>query len=61
MCIFSGPGYRLYGTIRKGYILLLCGGDKSSQRRDIETAKKILREVEAKKISTEVENGNQEI
>jgi putative addiction module killer protein len=47
MRIFYGPGYRLYGAIRDGYILLLlCGGDKSSQRRDIETAKKILDEVE---------------
>jgi len=49
--IFRGPGYRLYGAIRDGYILLLmCGGDKASQRRDIEKAEEILREVE---------NGNQ--
>jgi len=62
MRIFSGPGYRLYGAIRQSYILLLlCGGDKSSQRRDIEAAKKILREVEAKKILIEVEDGNQEV
>lgn len=41
--IFYGPGYRLYGAIRDGYILLLmCGGDKSSQSRDIEVAKEML-------------------
>ena len=33
------PGYRVYFT-RQGHasIILLCGGDKSTQRRDIETA-----------------------
>ena len=31
-----GPGYRVYYTHRKGrVVLLLCGGDKSSQQRDI--------------------------
>jgi putative addiction module killer protein len=37
-----GPGYRVY-YLRRGnrVILLLCGGDKSSQQRDIETAKQI--------------------
>ena len=39
MRIFIGKGYRVYFTIRaKKIILLLCGGDKSSQSRDIETA-----------------------
>lgn len=34
-----GPGYRLYFT-RRGQIvvILLCGGDKSTQRRDIRRA-----------------------
>lgn len=38
-----GPGYRLY-VARKGntLYLLLCGGDESSQQKDIERAKKIL-------------------
>ena len=35
-----GPGYRLYfGRDGQTLVILLCGGDKSSQRRDIERAK----------------------
>ena len=42
-----GAGYRIYYTQRgEVLILLLCGGDKSTQRRDIETAKKLARELE---------------
>ncbi len=38
--IFLGPGYRLYYTIRAStIIILLCGGDKSSQKKDIKKAK----------------------
>jgi putative addiction module killer protein len=34
-----GPGYRVYDTERRGeLIILLAGGDKGSQRNDIETA-----------------------
>lgn len=34
-----GPGYRVYDTERAGdLIVLLAGGDKSSQQQDIETA-----------------------
>jgi putative addiction module killer protein len=37
-----GPGYRVYDTRRGALvILLLCGGDKSSQDRDIAQAKRI--------------------
>ncbi len=40
-----GPGYRLYFT-RKGALLviLLCGGDKTSQARDIRQARALAKE-----------------
>jgi putative addiction module killer protein len=43
--IHYGPGYRLY-FVRRGELLivLLCGGDKSTQARDIERAKTLARE-----------------
>jgi putative addiction module killer protein len=45
MRIHFGPGYRVYYVNRGGaVILLLCGGDKGSQQRDIEAAKKLARE-----------------
>jgi putative addiction module killer protein len=35
-----GPGYRVYfGQVGSTIVLLLCGGDKSTQDRDIRTAK----------------------
>lgn len=38
-----GPGYRIYYTVKSGCIyLLLVGGDKSSQQKDIALAKSIL-------------------
>ncbi|WP_062263394.1 type II toxin-antitoxin system RelE/ParE family toxin [Endozoicomonas arenosclerae] len=47
MRIFVGKGYRLYFTLRNGrLIILLCGGDKSSQSRDIEKAKELLQSLE---------------
>lgn len=42
--VHIGPGYRVYFT-QHGYrvVILLCGGDKSSQARDIEAARRIAR------------------
>ena len=35
-----GPGYRVYfGQVGSAIVLLLCGGDKSTQTKDIEQAK----------------------
>lgn len=47
--IHHGPGYRLY-FVRSGrqLILLLCGGDKSSQRADIARARDIAAEWETR-------------
>ena len=42
MKIELGPGYRLYFTrIGSSVVLLLVGGDKSSQRMDIEKARRL--------------------
>jgi putative addiction module killer protein len=44
--IDHGPGYRIYLTRRgETVVLLLCGGDKSSQARDIEAARRIIGEL----------------
>lgn len=46
MRIHFGPGYRVY-CVRRGatIYILLNGGDKSSQKRDIEKAREIAREL----------------
>jgi len=42
-----GPGYRVYYTeVKQQIIILLCGGDKSSQNRDIEKAKQLAANLE---------------
>jgi putative addiction module killer protein len=40
-----GPGYRVYFTRRgRTVVILLCGGDKKSQRKDIALAKRMAKE-----------------
>lgn len=42
-----GPGYRVYFTERDGkVVILLNGGDKGSQRRDIKRSREIAKEYE---------------
>jgi putative addiction module killer protein len=42
-----GPGYRVYYTQRSGtLVVLLCGGDKRSQQRDIAAARALARQLE---------------
>jgi len=43
----TGPGYRVYYTLKDNQlILLLIGGDKSTQNEDIRKAKKLYEELE---------------
>ncbi|WP_289023653.1 type II toxin-antitoxin system RelE/ParE family toxin [uncultured Desulfobacter sp.] len=47
MRFLFGPGYRVYYTIhRTTVVLLLAGGDKSTQQKDIRAAKNMLKEME---------------
>jgi putative addiction module killer protein len=53
MRIHYGPGYRVYYKTNAGcqdtgkqIIILLCGGDKSTQQRDIESARRLAGEPE---------------
>jgi putative addiction module killer protein len=42
-----GPGYRVYyKDIGNEIVVLLCGGDKSTQTEDVKKAKEIVKELE---------------
>ena len=44
--INAGQGYRVYYTVRRStVVILLCGGDKSSQRRDVRLAQRMAGEI----------------
>jgi putative addiction module killer protein len=46
MRIDYGPGYRLYFTRRgNALVILLCGGDKKTQSRDITLAQELAQDV----------------
>lgn len=46
MRIHAGPGYRVYFAPRgKEWVILLAGGDKASQNKDIKAALKLAREL----------------
>ena len=48
MRVHVGAGYRVYFVERReALLILLCGGSKSSQARDIAKARRIIKEVEA--------------
>jgi putative addiction module killer protein len=43
--IHHGPGYRIYFHLRgRAVIILLCGGDKGTETKDIRTAKRLTDE-----------------
>ncbi len=47
MRIHVGPGFRVYFVQRgQELVILLCGGDKGSQERDIERAKALARRLD---------------
>lgn len=47
MRLFFGPGYRIYFVQRgDALVILLCGGDKSSQSDDIDRARMMAKEIE---------------
>lgn len=46
MRVHIGPGYRVYFAQRgRVLLLLLCGGDKSTQARDLAKARRVLRDL----------------
>lgn len=41
-----GPGYRLYFWKRRSVLVLLCGGRKDTQKRDIDRARNMAMELQ---------------
>ncbi len=49
MRVHCGPGYRVYFVIRGSeLVILLAGGDKGSQSRDIERARELARDLDGR-------------
>ena len=44
--VYLSPGYRIYYTREARTITVLCGGTKKSQKRDIRTAGKLVKEIQ---------------
>ena len=44
MRVHHGPGYRLYFLREGAAVVLVCGGDKGSQQRDIERAGRLTKD-----------------
>jgi len=46
MRVDHGPGYRVY-FVRQGdtIVILLCGGDKTTQQRDIKRARELMEQL----------------
>ena len=42
--VHHGPGYRLYCLRDAAVVVVLCGGDKGSQQRDIERARRLAKD-----------------
>ncbi|MFM9967299.1 MAG: type II toxin-antitoxin system RelE/ParE family toxin [Burkholderiales bacterium] len=48
--IDTGPGYRVYAArVGKVLVLLLCGGSKKTQQKDIDDAKTYLKDYQARR------------
>ena len=44
MRVHHGPGYRLYFLREGAAVVVLCGGDKGSQQRDMERAGRLAKD-----------------
>ena len=56
--MFFGPGYRAYlGRDGTSLVILLCGGDKSSQTRDVARAKSFWQDYKTRKAADHGSNG----